>query len=197
MSMCISIVDSTSPATLNQQINTLGGLGIASVVNLSPIDKCPLNNICITDGQWGADKCQFTKATPDDNICGILLHHCDTGIIEDWKPATTKMITCVDDVVCFEFDCWPVKGQCSEPSPIEDECDPCVLCARIRKDILALSMGGQKSSERKGGYAASFCKAQIAELRVELRYYQKLCNAKCGKSGRRWRSVYRPSCTSA
>lgn len=198
--MCISVVGGNlAPHEVNSAINAIGGLGVASVTGLPIVgEKCQLQGFCINAGQYGAEKCVLEGISGGSEICAVVIHNCTTGIIEDWKPfcELTHMITCVDDVVCFEFNCWDLPGACSQhEEELQFSENPCVKCDQIREAILAFAMGGQKSSEKKGSFSAAYCKAQVEELRTELRYYQKKCRAMCGKSGRRWIAGIRPNCT--
>ena len=199
--MCISVVGGDlSAAQINAVVNSNGGVGQAPVSTLPIIDKCPLEKFCISNGEYGAHKCIFPVITSNDEPCGVVVHECgNNAVVEDWKPygEVKSMLTCEDGRWCFEFNCWSIGNCPKEPEPeFKLSKNPCVACDQIEDLIFQASAGGDKSSERKGVMAATYCKPNIPALEKLLLKYQKRCRRKCGRSGRRWTQQIRPHCTS-
>lgn len=189
--MCLSAIGegATNPR-LNSYKNT--GVSIDHVSNV--LATSAIENYGESQGQRCGSVC--FEGVDQHNICALILHNCETGEIIDFQ-CPPKGVTCPDDLVCIELKCWNTT-HCKTEVDIQPTCiDPCAKCDEILVKLSQCdaSVKSWKNADKSESYDTS---GQSFEgLQKQYQFWLKKCRARCGKSGRRWRTVYRPNCTSA
>lgn len=200
---CLSVVSETiEPIRLNEIFNS-PSKNIGQLPSGALLETTALKDFGINNNEYCASPYCLENVTSLNEICGLILHECQTGKMIDYQvPA--QGISCEEDgTICINLSCWKVSDFCPENENdldpfLEMLCDPCKACQAIEALILKTVMKQHVVSWSFGGKSITLKNPNTEDLYQLLCIYQGRCEEMksritgCPQRRNSW--TFKPSC---
>ena len=188
---CLSVIAETvTPVEVNRIYNS-ASKNISVLPSGAILETVALENFGIVDNKWCADQVCLQNVTDIMEICGYILHECETGKMIDYQIPAEGLSCLEDGTICIDLSCWEVHDGCPPTSQsdldpfLELLCDPCRACTAIEALILQVAMQQRVVSWSFAGKSVTLKQPNTQNLYKLLCLYQGKCQSQrareCGE----------------